>query len=80
MQEKSFMMLRNMAAAYSWQRSGVLTVGVWSQSTAVPALVAHLQAAPHPAEPILLHILRALINFAATGLASPSPPPFFVTF
>lgn len=61
------MMLRNMAASYLWHRSSVQSVGGWSQSTAVPALVARLQAAPQPPEPILLHILRALVNFAATG-------------
>lgn len=61
------MMLRNMAASYVWHRSNVQSVGGWSQSTAVPALVARLQTTPHPPEPTLLHILRALVNFAATG-------------
>ena len=75
MQEKSFMMLRNMAASYVWQRSGVHHMGAWSQSIAVPALVAQLQATPQPAEPILLHILRALINFAATGAGPHLPGP-----
>lgn len=62
------MMLRNMAASYLWHRSSVQSVGGWSQGTAVPALVARLQAAPQPPEARLLHILRALVNFAATGI------------
>lgn len=68
------MMLRNMAASYLWQKSSMHSIGAWSQSTAVPALVARLQAVPHPPEPILLHILRALVNFAATGVALPPNP------
>lgn len=66
------MMLRNMAASCRWDwpsHNGPPCIKTWSQGTAVPALVAHLHAAPPPPQQILLHVLKTLVNFAATGLA-----------
>lgn len=70
LQEKAFMMLRNMATT----RSAKHCIKHWSQGAVVPALVAILQAARPSAqavlsEQIVLHILKTLVNFAATGLA-----------
>ncbi|KAL3133285.1 hypothetical protein ABBQ38_007165 [Trebouxia sp. C0009 RCD-2024] len=69
-QERSFMMLRNMAACSVWHRSSEPvqhSTKTWSQATTVPVLVARLQAAPQPPEQVLMHILKTLANFAATG-------------
>lgn len=64
------MMLRNMAACSVWHRSSEPvqhSTKTWSQATTVPVLVARLQAAPQPPEQVLMHILKTLANFAATG-------------
>ena len=63
------MMLRNMATT----RSAKHCIKQWSQGAVVPALVAVLQAARASEqtvlpEQIVLHILKTLVNFAATGL------------
>ena len=65
------MMLRNMAACSVWHRCtepGQHSNKTWNQEMALPVLVARLQAAPQPPDQILLHILKTLANFAATGV------------
>lgn len=75
-------MLRNMAACPVWDRQPCCgssepvqqRTRTWSQTTAVPILVARLQAEPQPPEQILLHILTTLANCAATGTPLSNPP------